>query len=57
MTMDMEIMEAKDQELTKTGLVTRRERTKVGLVKVWINLVTMVALPLLKSCSFHRKPA
>ena len=63
MTMDMEMtMDRKGQEGRKEG--TRKEvktkmlATKVGLMKlkVRMTLVTMVALPLLKSCNPHRKP-
>ena len=65
MTMDMEMtMDRKGQEGTKESRGTQREvkakmlATKVDLMKlkVRMTLVTMVALPLLKSCNPHRKP-
>ena len=61
MTMDMEMtMDRKGQEGRKESPGTQREvkATKVGRMKlkVRMTLVTMVALPLLKSCNPHRKP-
>ena len=60
-TMDMEMtMDRKGQEGTKESPETQREVKAKMLatmkLKVRMTLVTMVALPLLKSCNPHRKP-